>query len=100
ACSAPEPPRELQSSTGPTSGGSSPGRRTGSSCAAGGRSRARLPGEPLAQLGVPRGPGAVLELRAQLGDGAVPLGDDVVRVDRLEVELAREQEVAVVELRV
>ena len=39
-----------------------------------------------------------LELRAQLARRAVALGDHVVRVDRLQVHLPREQEVGVVEL--
>ena len=41
---------------------------------------------------------AARELRAQLADRAVALGNDLVRVDRLEVQLAREHEVGVVEL--
>src|SRR5215211_2438348 len=39
------------------------------------------------------------EISAQLAHRAVPLGHDVVAVDRLEVDLAREQEVAVGEAR-
>src|SRR5207245_7764391 len=41
-----------------------------------------------------------LELGAQLAGGAVALREHVVRVDRLQVDLTREEEVAVVELRV
>ena len=41
-----------------------------------------------------------LETLPQLADGSVPLGEHVVRVDRLEVDLAREDEVAVAESRV
>ena len=41
---------------------------------------------------------AAVELGAQLADRAVALGDDLVRVDRLEVDLAREDEVVVAEL--
>ena len=41
---------------------------------------------------------AGFELAAELPDRAVPLRDDVVVVDRLEVHLAREQEGAVVEI--
>ena len=54
-------------------------------------------GEPLAQLGVVLERAALLELAAQLADRAVALREHVVRVDRLEVHLAREDEVAVVE---
>ena len=39
------------------------------------------------------GAGEPLELRAQLADGARPLGQHVVPVDRLEVHLARKEEV-------
>jgi hypothetical protein len=38
------------------------------------------------------------ELRTQLSDGAVALRHDLVRVDRLEVDLLRMDEVAVVEI--
>ena len=38
------------------------------------------------------------ELGAQLPDGAEPLGEHLVVMDRLEVQLAREHEVAVREL--
>jgi hypothetical protein len=49
---------------------------------------------------VPRGRLAVLELRTQLADRPVSFCDHVVRVDGLEVELAREQEIVVVELHI
>ena len=53
--------------------------------------------EPVAQLGVARAvrAAAVGELRAELADRAEALGEDVVVVDRLEVDLAREDEVVV-----
>ena len=47
-----------------------------------------------------RAAAATLELAAQLADRAVALREHVVGVDRLEVDLAGEQEVVVVELRV
>ena len=51
--------------------------------------------QPVSELGVPqRAVRAARELGAQLADRAVALGDDLVRVDRLEVQLAREDEVA------
>ena len=52
------------------------------------QSRNRVPGSGLARV----------ELATQLADRAVALGEDVVVVDRLEVDLARQQEVAVTEL--
>src|SRR5581483_8106783 len=93
-------------------GASSPGRATARGVA---RARAarrrtttsppasRLRGsgsaEPVAELGVPRRD-APTELVAQLADGAGALGDDVVPVDRLEVDLLRVHEVPLVELRI
>ena len=56
-------------------------------------------GEPLAELRVPRGALAVLELGAELADGPRALGDHVVGVDRLEVDLARREERPVVQVR-
>jgi glycerol-3-phosphate acyltransferase PlsY len=53
--------------------------------------------EPLAQLGVVLRRRGALELGAQLAGRAVTLGDHVVSVNRLQVHLAREQEVAVAE---
>ena len=44
-----------------------------------------------------RGGGSALELASQLADGARALREHVVVVDRLEIDLAREDEVAVVE---
>ena len=51
------------------------------------------------KLRVPRGRPAALELPPQLADRPAALGEHVVRVDRLEVDLAREDEVVVGELR-
>jgi hypothetical protein len=56
--------------------------------------------EPFAKLGLARRRLAAVELAAQLGRRAVALRDHVVRMDRLQVHLPREQEVRVVELRV
>src|SRR5439155_1677078 len=64
------------------------------------RRRARLAGEPVRQCRVARLVRRALELRAELAGGAEALRDDVVRVDRLEVEQARDEEVAVAELRI
>src|SRR5581483_12504345 len=59
-----------------------------------------LRAQPVPEDGVAGGAMAgARELRPQLPDRAVPLGDDLVRVDRLEVDLARLDEVPVVELR-
>ena len=55
--------------------------------------------QPVGERRVPRGRLAARELAAQLADGPVALGEHVVRVDRLQVDLPREQEVAVVEPR-
>src|SRR5262245_58147576 len=43
---------------------------------------------------------AALQLAAELADGSEALGEDVVRVDRLQVHLAREDEVGVAERRI
>ena len=51
---------------------------------------AGLGGEPLAQLGVARRVRGVRELGADLADRAVALGEHLVVVDRLEVDLARQ----------
>ena len=60
---------------------------------------AALAAQPVSELGVPQRPvRAARELGAQLADRAVALGDDLVRVDRLEVHLPREDEVGVVEI--
>src|SRR5205823_5939574 len=56
--------------------------------------------EPLAQLGVALRRLAAVQLPAHLAHGAVALRDHVVRVDRFQVHLPREQEVCIVELRV
>src|SRR5262249_49365419 len=64
------------------------------------RFRFRRAAQPVAEGGVARSGRAGFELPSQLANRPVPLRDDVVRVDRLEVALAREQEVGVVELRI
>src|SRR5438093_9316668 len=53
--------------------------------------------QPVRELGARRRRRARLELRAQLTHRATALGEHVVVVDRLEVQLPREDEVAVVE---
>src|SRR5262245_8544589 len=55
--------------------------------------------EPVVELRVPCGRRPVLELDAQLCDGAEALCEHVVGVDRLEIDLPRVEEVLVVELR-
>src|SRR5205823_3700602 len=69
-------------------------RRARSLAAAG---LARRAGEPVAELEMRAG-GPAGELAAQLADGSRALGDDVVAVDRLEVQLAREEKIRIVEL--
>src|SRR5207247_8622015 len=53
--------------------------------------------QPVRELGARRRRRARLELRTQLAHRAAALGEHVVVVDRLEVHLAREDEIAVVE---
>ena len=53
--------------------------------------------EPGVELRLGRARLAGRELAAKLADGAEALGDDVVDVDRLEVDLLREQEIVVVQ---
>src|ERR1700736_5628939 len=55
------------------------------------------PGEPLPKLGVMLQGRAVLELATELTNGAEALGQHIVAVNRFEGDLARENEVAVVE---
>ena len=50
--------------------------------------------QPLAKLRAAGVTLAPVELAAQLADGAVALGDDVVSVDRLQVDLTRPEEVS------
>src|SRR5207245_9331954 len=49
--------------------------------------------QPLGECRVPRRARAGLEFRAQLADCAEALGENVVRVDRLQVDLSRVDEV-------
>src|SRR6266545_6319821 len=63
----------------------------------GGRARVSVM-EPVVEGRVLRRPRALRQLRAQLADGAESLGEDVVRVDGLEIDLARVEEVLVGEL--
>src|SRR5918994_2356272 len=61
--------------------------------------REGLASEPVGDRRV-RGRLCACQLRAQLAHGAVPLGDHVVRVDRLQVDLAREEEVSIAQCRI
>src|SRR5438132_6235621 len=90
------PLSRCSSSIGPTSPAFAPAPRPASD--SGGRlspSRAR---EPLAELGVAADGLAAVQLPAELACRAVALRDHVVRMDRLQVHLPREEEVRVVEL--
>src|SRR5918994_3821268 len=61
--------------------------------------REGLASEPVGE-GRVRGRLCACQLRAQLAHDAVPLGDHVVRVDRLQVDLAREEEVSIAQCRI
>src|SRR3954452_21396956 len=84
-------------STAGTSPASCGARRTGCSCGGGAlRNRA----QPVPELGVRERMLAACELPAQLPDSPEPFGEDVVVVDRLEVDLTGVDEVVVGELAV
>src|SRR4051794_12111788 len=63
----------------------------------GGRVRVSVT-EPVVQVRVPARRDALGQLGTQLADGSVPLREHVVRVDGLEVDLPRVEEVAFVQL--